>query len=221
MYGEMWAAALVAAAFTGTAREAVETSLTCVPPGSRLAEAVRFVLDRHTAGDTWEAACATIRSRYGHYSWVHTVNNAALGATALTACGSGAGASGNRITFWDAFASKDIEKYFQQHFIDGYNRTATGAKGAPAPVQMAEKDFPKDIDPRIKRQYLQLGTAKNIGYTTWTFWPAKSDTYIYEQMEKVLTGSLSPKDYCAGLDKLFQQELKSGKLPTAPAPEGA
>ncbi|MEV6425569.1 ADP-ribosylglycohydrolase family protein [Streptomyces sp. NPDC051662] len=78
VYGEMWAAALVAAAFTGTAREAVETSLTCVPPRSRLAEAVRFVLDRHTAGDTWEQARAAIEDRYGHYSWVHTVNNAAL-----------------------------------------------------------------------------------------------------------------------------------------------
>ncbi|MBG0851382.1 ADP-ribosylglycohydrolase family protein [Streptomyces spinoverrucosus] len=78
VYGEMWAAALVAAAFTGTAREAVETSLTCIPPRSRLAEAVTFVLDRHAAGDTWEAARVAIEDRYGHYSWVHTVNNAAL-----------------------------------------------------------------------------------------------------------------------------------------------
>jgi ADP-ribosylglycohydrolase len=78
VYGEMWAAALVAAAFTDTARQAVETSLTCIPPGSRLAEAVRFVLDQHTGGATWEDARTAIEDRYGHYSWVHTVNNAAL-----------------------------------------------------------------------------------------------------------------------------------------------
>jgi ADP-ribosylglycohydrolase len=78
VYGEMWAAALVAAAFTGTAREAVEASLTCVPPRSRLAEAVRFVRDRHAGGATWEEAREAIEDRYGHYSWVHTVNNAAL-----------------------------------------------------------------------------------------------------------------------------------------------
>lgn len=77
VYGEMWAAALVAAAFVGTARQAVEMSLTCIPPGSRLAEAIRFVLERHSAGDTWEAAQVAIESRYGHYSWVHSVNNAA------------------------------------------------------------------------------------------------------------------------------------------------
>jgi len=83
VYGEMWAAALVAAAFTGTARQAVEASLTCIPPRSRLAEAVRFVRDRHSAGATWEQARADIEERYGHYSWVHTVNNAALVAAGL------------------------------------------------------------------------------------------------------------------------------------------
>ncbi|MFC7583460.1 ABC transporter substrate-binding protein [Nonomuraea antimicrobica] len=49
----------------------------------------------------------------------------------------------------------------------------------------------------------------------------KSDTYIYEQMEKVLVGQLSPQDYCAGLDKVFQEELKAGQRPPVPAPTGA
>ncbi|MEV8394294.1 MULTISPECIES: hypothetical protein [unclassified Streptomyces] len=40
-------------------------------------------------------------------------------------------------------------------------------------------------------------------------------------MEKVITGDLSPKDYCAGLDTLFQQELKAGMRPPVPAPKGA
>jgi raffinose/stachyose/melibiose transport system substrate-binding protein len=62
---------------------------------------------------------------------------------------------------------------------------------------------------------------KNFGYTAWTFWPPKSDTYIYEQVEKVRVGKLSPQDYCAGLDKLFQEELKAGKRPPVPAPRGA
>ncbi|MFE4670512.1 ABC transporter substrate-binding protein [Streptomyces sp. NPDC056716] len=92
---------------------------------------------------------------------------------------------------------------------------------APAPVTMPENAFPADIDPRVKRQYLSLSQAQHIGYTTWTFWPPKSDTYIYEQMEKVLTGNLSPKDYCVGLDELFQQELKAGERPPVPVPKGA
>ena len=79
IYGEMWAAALVSAAFiAGSAREAVVRSLEHVPPRSRLAEAITDVLDQHAAGATWDAALVQIQAAYGHYSWIHTVNNAAL-----------------------------------------------------------------------------------------------------------------------------------------------
>ena len=79
IYGEMWAAALLASAFTaGTAREALESSLEHVPPRSRLAEVVRDVLGQHAAGRSWDDALAHIQATYGHYGWVHTLNNAAL-----------------------------------------------------------------------------------------------------------------------------------------------
>lgn len=79
IYGEMWAAALVAGAFIATdTRDAVERSLDHMPSGSRLAEAVRAVLEMQAAGDTWDLALAAIQSRYGHYSWCHVVNNAAI-----------------------------------------------------------------------------------------------------------------------------------------------
>ncbi|MGW0229942.1 ADP-ribosylglycohydrolase family protein [Actinopolymorpha singaporensis] len=84
VYGEMWAAAVVAAAFTaGSAREALEVSCGVVPPASRLAEALRDVLDMHARGLTWEAARTEIGERYGHYGWVHTINNAAVVAAGL------------------------------------------------------------------------------------------------------------------------------------------
>lgn len=84
IYGEMWAAGLVAAAFTaGDARAALEMSLGVVPPRSRLAEALRDVLDMHARGLDWDAARAAIDERYGHYSWVHTINNAAVVAAGL------------------------------------------------------------------------------------------------------------------------------------------
>ena len=84
IYGEMWAAALLASAFTaGTAREALESSLEHVPPRSRLAEVVRDVMDLHAGGITWDEALVHIQNRFGHYSWVHTLNNAALVVAAL------------------------------------------------------------------------------------------------------------------------------------------
>jgi ADP-ribosylglycohydrolase len=84
IYGEMWAAALVAAAFTaGSAREALEVSLGLVPTRSRLAEALRDVLGMHAAGLEWDAARQRIGRRYGRYGWVHTINNAAVIAAGL------------------------------------------------------------------------------------------------------------------------------------------
>ncbi|TCC28205.1 ADP-ribosylglycohydrolase family protein [Kribbella speibonae] len=84
IYGEMWAAALVAAAFTADdAREAVETALLVVPPRSRLAEAITKVLDLQAAGVSWDEALTDIRAAYGHYSWVHTINNASAVVAAL------------------------------------------------------------------------------------------------------------------------------------------
>ena len=80
----MWAAALVAAAFTaGTAKEALEVSLGVVPVRSRLAEALRDVLEMHAGGLDWDAARNAIGDRYGQYGWVHTINNAAVIAAGL------------------------------------------------------------------------------------------------------------------------------------------
>ncbi|MGA0568063.1 ADP-ribosylglycohydrolase family protein [Rathayibacter sp. KR2-224] len=84
VYGEMWAAALCAAAFSAAdARETIVAALTVVPPRSRLHEAVTRVLQLHSSGATWEQAVEEIHSAYGHYSWVHTINNAAAVTAAL------------------------------------------------------------------------------------------------------------------------------------------
>lgn len=84
IYGEMWSAALCSAAFVSAdADEAVRRSLAVVPPLSRLAEALNRVLDLHEQGATWEHTLEDIRAAYGHYSWVHTINNAAVVVAAL------------------------------------------------------------------------------------------------------------------------------------------
>ena len=76
IYGEMWAAALVATAFTATSPEqSIELSLEHVPTTSRLAEEVRTVLADYRAGLTWEASLDKLDARYPTMSWVHTLNN--------------------------------------------------------------------------------------------------------------------------------------------------
>jgi ADP-ribosylglycohydrolase len=54
-----------------------------VPAESRLAEAIRFSLSLPGSESTWEGAVDRLYERYGHYHWVHTVNNASLVVAAL------------------------------------------------------------------------------------------------------------------------------------------
>jgi ADP-ribosylglycohydrolase len=61
----------------------LETSLAYIPPRSRLTEAVRDVMNLHAKDLNWEDARDELEERYGHYSFVHTVNNAALVAAGL------------------------------------------------------------------------------------------------------------------------------------------
>ncbi|MFE3656424.1 ADP-ribosylglycohydrolase family protein [Streptomyces sp. NPDC059165] len=79
VYGAMWAAAVIAAAFAAAdAREAVEAGLEHVPAGSRLARTVRRTTALYEAGVAWPEALAELDRETGGLSWIHTVPNAAV-----------------------------------------------------------------------------------------------------------------------------------------------
>lgn len=75
--------ALSIAATASSVRETFEQLLNHIPTRSRLNEALLFVHEMHRAGRSWEEAIEAIQEQYGHYSWVHAVNNAAVIAAAL------------------------------------------------------------------------------------------------------------------------------------------
>jgi ADP-ribosylglycohydrolase len=78
-YGEIWSAALTAAALcVDTAEEALRRASDVVPPGSRLAEALATVLALHSAGASAAQALDRVDAELGHYPWVHVLPNAAL-----------------------------------------------------------------------------------------------------------------------------------------------
>lgn len=84
IYGALWAAALVAASFVEeTMAAALASALAVVPERSRLAEALRGVLELHAAGLDWESARDVLEERHGSLSPVHTLNNAAAVSAAL------------------------------------------------------------------------------------------------------------------------------------------
>jgi len=84
IYGEMMVAAmLAAAAVTDDVDEIVRVGLSEIPSNCRLAEAIRNTVDWCRQSDDWEQVWGWINDRYGHYSGVHTINNAALVVMAL------------------------------------------------------------------------------------------------------------------------------------------
>jgi ADP-ribosylglycohydrolase len=84
IYGEMWAAALLAASFTSMgAREAIEQAMLVLPARSRLSSSLRATIDAHQAGQSWDQAMDSMQQRLDGYHWVHTINNAEVVAAAL------------------------------------------------------------------------------------------------------------------------------------------
>jgi ADP-ribosylglycohydrolase len=83
VYAAMFmAAAHSASLFESTAAACADVGLSVVPRQSRLAEAIRFA--RELDGE-WEVRVDALYERYGHYHWVHAINNTALVAAALYA----------------------------------------------------------------------------------------------------------------------------------------
>jgi ADP-ribosylglycohydrolase len=80
IYGEMWAAAMIAAAFvTEDIRTIIEAGLAQVPERCRLGEAVREVIRWHGNGVPYDHATERIHVHWNEdraHDWCHTISNA-------------------------------------------------------------------------------------------------------------------------------------------------
>jgi len=87
IYGEMWAAAMIAVApVADNPREVIEAGLQEIPAESRLTKAIGDVLEWHAAGVDYEGAVERIHDRWDEtdtFHWVHTIPNAQIVAMAL------------------------------------------------------------------------------------------------------------------------------------------
>jgi ADP-ribosylglycohydrolase len=84
IYGEMMAAAMIAAAFaTDDVNTIIQAGLSQIPAKSRLAVMMQQVLEWSRNCSTWQEAFAEVEKSCGHYFWVHTINNAAIVLLAL------------------------------------------------------------------------------------------------------------------------------------------
>ncbi|MGW6457221.1 ADP-ribosylglycohydrolase family protein [Streptomyces sp. NPDC055078] len=86
VHSAMFIAAAIASAAggSGDVHRALATGLSVVPPGGRLASAVRHGIETARAERDFATVVDLLHTAYGHYHWVHAVPNAALLAAALT-----------------------------------------------------------------------------------------------------------------------------------------
>ena len=79
IYGEMFVAAMLSAAFKlGSVKAIINAGLAEIPENCRLAEAVKDTMHWCETLPTWELVWEKINESVGHYHGVHTINNAAL-----------------------------------------------------------------------------------------------------------------------------------------------
>lgn len=79
IYGEMFFAALLAAAFVESdLHKLIEVGLSEIPRNCRLREAVLDTVGWCDQDANWETTWEKINTEYGHYHGVHTINNAAV-----------------------------------------------------------------------------------------------------------------------------------------------
>lgn len=110
IYGEMFVAAMLAAAFVeNDIEKIINIGLSEIPRKCRLAEAVHDTLAWCRELSDWDEVWQKIFDKYGHYHGVHTINNAALVAMGLF------------------FGANDYEKGIVVTVRGGWDTDCTGA----------------------------------------------------------------------------------------------
>jgi len=110
-------------------------------------------------------------------------------------------------------------------FLDFYYSPETQARllsncgVVPSAVNLEGQDL-SGVNPGLTEILAALGkafAANNYGYTTWTFWPPESETYLIEQVEKVWAGEMTAEEYLQGHQEVFDKERQAGSVPPIPA----
>jgi len=87
------------------------------------------------------------------------------------------------------------------------------------PLNFTSEDFPPETNKRIVRffeDFAEVTGRGDYGYTTWTFWPAKTEVYLYQGFDEVLAGTLTVEQYLAEIQRMFDEEKNAGKAPPVP-----
>jgi raffinose/stachyose/melibiose transport system substrate-binding protein len=84
------------------------------------------------------------------------------------------------------------------------------------PLKYTESDF-AGTDERLLRAVVtvdEAAAAGMIGYTPWTFMPARTDQYLIEELDAVLSGTITAQEYLQEMQRIYAEEFAEGiRLP--------
>lgn len=115
-------------------------------------------------------------------------------------------------------AAAVFEFMLSSDFYKNINRDWPGKWALP--VKDLSPDLLKGIGyPLFEKTIAGLHDAFSkgqFGFTTWTFWPNATNSYMIEGIEQVWLNRLSTDDYLSHIQTVFSQEFKEGKVPPLP-----
>ena len=91
------------------------------------------------------------------------------------------------------------------------------------PLDWQPADFGSSFDPRLGKILIATSKAmatSSAGYLSWTAWPAKTEAYMWGNIEGVLYGQRTVADYLKSVQSVFAGEKAAGALPQVPKPAG-
>lgn len=116
-------------------------------------------------------------------------------------------------------AAAVIDRVFSEDFYGEINSVWQGEWNTPlkdlSKVKMADTVLPLYTD--TMKMLTASVAAGQYGYTTWTFLPPATDTYLVSGVEEVWLGRITTAEFLQKLDQTFQQEKAQGKVPAVPA----
>ncbi|MER9455538.1 extracellular solute-binding protein [Mesorhizobium sp. M0478] len=115
-------------------------------------------------------------------------------------------------------AAAVLDYMFQDDFYSKMNSVWQGEWNLPL-ADLSKVKLSDNVLPLYTEAMRELSTAVGAGkygYTTWTFLPPATDTYLVSGMEEVWLKKTSSADFLKKLDETFKQEKDAGKVPAIP-----
>lgn len=115
-------------------------------------------------------------------------------------------------------AAEVIDYVFSPEFYGAMNTVWQGEWNTPL-SDLSGVSIGEEVLPLYGETMATLASAvadDRYGYTTWTFLPPATDTYLVSGIEEVWLGAITVEEFLATLDETFQGELAEGKVPAVP-----